>query len=110
MLLIHIHLWLGLFVTRRDDAAAGRRPAASSCATAAQARHAQDLTGDLATSVEESVLGIRVIKSYGRRPHMLTGFTRDAQRLRGAELEKIRTLGWFWAALEGMPAARACRA
>ncbi len=69
----------------------------------AQARHAQDLTGDLATSVEESVLGIRVIKSYGRRPHMLSGFTRDAQRLRGAELTKITTLGWFWSLLEGYP-------
>ena len=40
-----------------------------------EARRAQDLTGDLATSVEESALGIRVIKSYGRRPHMLAGFT-----------------------------------
>ena len=32
-----------------------------------QARRAQDLTGDLATGVEESVLGIRVVKSFGRR-------------------------------------------
>ena len=43
------------------------------------ARRAQDLTGDLATSVEESALGIRVIKSYGRRPHMLAGFTARRQ-------------------------------
>jgi ATP-binding cassette subfamily B protein len=101
-LLIHINLWLGLFVlgamtpliiiTRRFELRYSE-----------QARHAQDLTGDLATSVEESVLGIRVIKSYGRRPHMLGGFTRDAQRLRGAELEKINTLGWFWSMLEGYP-------
>jgi ATP-binding cassette, subfamily B, bacterial len=101
-LLIHIHLWLGLFVVlamtpliitvRRFE-----------LRYSAQARHAQDLTGDLATSVEESVLGIRVIKSYGRRPHMLRGFTRDAQRLRGAELKKITTLGWFWSLLEGYP-------
>ncbi len=68
-----------------------------------EARHAQDLTGDLATSVEESALGIRVIKSYGRRTHMLGSFTEDAQRLRGAELKKINTLGWFWALLEGLP-------
>ena len=68
-----------------------------------QARRAQDLTGDLATSVEESALGIRVIKSYGRRPHMLSMFTRDAARLRSAELTKIHTLGWFWALLEGTP-------
>jgi ATP-binding cassette subfamily B protein len=102
VLLIHIHLWLGLFVlacmtplavfTRRFELRYSR-----------EARHAQDLTGDLATSVEESALGIRVIKSYGRRPFMLQRFTRDAQRLRGAELKKVRTLGLFWALLEGMP-------
>jgi ATP-binding cassette subfamily B protein len=102
LLLIHIHLWLGLFVlvamaplavfTRRFELRYSR-----------DARRAQDLTGDLATSVEESVLGIRVIKSYGRRRHMLDGFTKDAQRLRGAELVKLRTLGWFWAVLEGLP-------
>ena len=34
---------------------------------------------------------------------MLTVFSRDAERLRGAELTKIRTLGWFWAMLEGTP-------
>ena len=102
VLLLEINLWLGLFVliavsplayfTRRFELRYSR-----------EARRAQDLTGDLATSVEESVLGIRVIKSYGRRQHMLAGFTRDAERLRGAELTKLRTLGWFWALLEGLP-------
>ncbi len=101
-LLININLPLGLFVlvamaplvisTRRFELRYSR-----------EARRAQDLTGDLATAVEESALGIRVIKSYGRRPHMLTRFSRDAQRLRGAELSKIRTLGFFWAVLEGTP-------
>jgi ATP-binding cassette subfamily B protein len=102
VLLIHIHLWLGLAVfvamtplvvfTRRFELRYGQ-----------QARRAQDLTGDLATSVEESALGIRVIKSYGRRPQMLAGFTRHAERLRAAETTKLRTLGLFWAVLEGMP-------
>ena len=67
------------------------------------ARRAQDLTGDLATSVEESALGIRVIKSYGRRPFMLTSFTRDAATLRSAEMRKVTTLAGFWALLEGWP-------
>lgn len=67
------------------------------------ARRAQDLTGDVATAVEESALGIRVIKAFGRRPHMLHAFTADVTRLRGAELTKIRTLGLFWALLEGLP-------
>jgi ATP-binding cassette subfamily B protein len=67
------------------------------------ARRVQDLTGDLATSVEESALGIRVIKSYGRRPQMLASFANDATALRRAELTKIGTLGRFWAVLEGQP-------
>jgi ATP-binding cassette subfamily B protein len=102
ILLLHIHLVLGLLVllamtplavfTRTFELRYSR-----------EARRAQDLTGDLATAVEESALGIRVIKSYGRRPQMLAGFTRDAQRLRGAELTKIKTLARFWALLEGLP-------
>jgi ATP-binding cassette, subfamily B, bacterial len=67
------------------------------------ARRVQDLTGDLATSVEESALGIRVIKSYGRRPQMLGSFTKAATVLRRAELTKIGTLARFWAVLEGQP-------
>jgi ATP-binding cassette subfamily B protein len=67
------------------------------------ARRAQDLTGDLATAVEESALGIRVIKSYGRRIRMLQRFTDQAGTLRQAEMTKIRTLGLFWAVLEGHP-------
>ncbi|MHA3702074.1 ABC transporter ATP-binding protein [Jatrophihabitans sp. YIM 134969] len=69
----------------------------------ADARRAQDLTGDLATAVEESALGIRVIKSYGRRPTMLRSFSRQAEVLRGAELTKIRTLAGFWTFLEAVP-------
>ena len=102
VLLVHIHLVLGLFVvaaiaplaifTRRFELRYGR-----------DARRVQDLTGDLATNVEESALGIRVIKSYGRRPQMLTSFTKQASVLRRAELTKIGTLGRFWALLEGQP-------
>ena len=102
ILLVHLQPTLGLFVllgmapllvlTRRFELRYSR-----------DARRAQDLTGDLATSVEESALGIRVIKSYGRRPQMLASFTRDASVLRGAELTKVRTLAGFWALLEGLP-------
>jgi ATP-binding cassette, subfamily B, bacterial len=101
-LLLHIHLVLGLFVvaaiaplgllTRRFELRYSR-----------DARRVQDLTGDLATDVEESALGIRVIKSYGRRPQMLASFTKQATVLRRAELTKIGTLAKFWAVLEGQP-------
>ncbi len=102
ILLVHLQPILGLFVllgmapllvlTRKFELRYSR-----------DARRAQDLTGDLATSVEESALGIRVIKSYGRRPQMLASFIRDASVLRGAELTKVRTLARFWALLEGLP-------
>ncbi len=101
-LLLSIQFWIGLFVlaamtplvvfTRRFELRYSQ-----------DARRAQDLTGDLATSVEESALGIRVIKSYGRRPQMLHSFSRDAAVLQEAELTKINTLARFWALLEGQP-------
>ncbi|HEX2904137.1 MAG TPA: ABC transporter ATP-binding protein [Jatrophihabitans sp.] len=68
-----------------------------------QARQAQDLTGDLATEVEESVLGIRVIKSFGRRRSLLAGFSRTAERLRQAELAKNRTLSNLWTVIGTYP-------
>ncbi|SOD70421.1 ATP-binding cassette subfamily B protein [Jatrophihabitans sp. GAS493] len=102
ILLIHLQVWLGLLVTlailpvvyatRSFEKHYGR-----------DARRAQDLTGDLATSVEESALGIRVIKSYGRGPEMITSFMRDAEVLRRAEITKISTQARFWSVLEGQP-------
>jgi ATP-binding cassette subfamily B protein len=68
-----------------------------------EARRAQDLTGDLATGVEESVLGIRVIKSFGRRGELLRTFTGDAQRLRDAELRKNKTLANLWTIIGTYP-------
>jgi ATP-binding cassette subfamily B protein len=68
-----------------------------------QARKAQDLTGDLATGVEESVLGIRVIKSFGRRAEQLRAFSGDAQRLRRAELAKNKTLANLWTVIGTYP-------
>jgi ATP-binding cassette subfamily B protein len=68
-----------------------------------EARKAQDLTGDLATSVEESVLGIRVIKSFGRREELLRTFSGDAERLRRAELTKNKTLANLWTVIGTYP-------
>jgi ATP-binding cassette subfamily B protein len=68
-----------------------------------EARRAQDLTGDLATGVEESVLGIRVVKSFGRRGQLLHNFTGDASRLREAELGKNRTLATLWTIIGTYP-------
>ncbi|QAY58948.1 ABC transporter ATP-binding protein [Microbacterium protaetiae] len=66
-------------------------------------RQSQDQAGDLATSVEESVHGIRVLKAFGRGKHALQKFTRQADTLRGTEMRKAHEVGllWFW--LDSVP-------
>ncbi|MDQ1171569.1 ATP-binding cassette subfamily B protein [Microbacterium proteolyticum] len=59
-------------------------------------RQSQDQAGDLATSVEESVHGIRVLKAFGRGKHALQKFTRQAESLRETEIDKARAVGWIW--------------
>lgn len=73
-------------------------------------RRSQDQAGDLATSVEESVHGIRVLKAFGRGGHALTQFTRRAQTLRQTEMQKSREVGllWFWHELVPVLALGAC--
>ena len=65
------------------------------------ARQSQDQAGDLATSVEESVHGIRVLKAFGRGKHALHKFAEQAESLRQTELRKARAIGviWFWLVL-----------
>jgi ATP-binding cassette subfamily B protein len=60
------------------------------------ARRSQDQQGDLATAVEESVHGIRVLKAFGRGRHALQGFRAQAEQLRGTELEKARAVAGLW--------------
>lgn len=67
------------------------------------ARRAQDQNGDLATTVEESVLGIRVLKAFGRGRHLADRFTREAKELRKTELRKVHTVGLLWAAIIVLP-------
>ena len=62
----------------------------------ATARMSQDQAGDLATSVEESVHGIRVIKSFGRGSFMTEKFANDALKLRGTELKKAKMVSKLW--------------
>ncbi|MDN8548747.1 ABC transporter ATP-binding protein [Microbacterium sp. NM3R9] len=59
-------------------------------------RQSQDQAGDLATSVEESVHGIRVLKAFGRGGHALQKFARQAETLRETEVQKARAVGWIW--------------
>jgi ATP-binding cassette subfamily B protein len=52
------------------------------------ARLSQDQSGDLATTVEESVHGIRVLKAFGRGRDALASFTGQAEALRRTEIRK----------------------
>jgi ATP-binding cassette, subfamily B, bacterial len=70
---------------------------------AALSRRSQDQIGDLATTVEESVLGIRVLKAFGRAPHLAAKFARQARELRTTELRKIHVIGLLWAAIIMLP-------
>ncbi|WP_240644032.1 ABC transporter ATP-binding protein [Antribacter gilvus] len=51
-------------------------------------RQSQDQSGDLATTVEESVHGIRVLKAFGRGRDALASFTDQADELRRTEMKK----------------------
>lgn len=60
------------------------------------ARISQDQAGDLATSIEESVHGIRVVKAFGRSGYFADKFSRDASNLRSTELKKAGLIANIW--------------
>ncbi|GAA4710848.1 ABC transporter ATP-binding protein [Promicromonospora umidemergens] len=68
-------------------------------------RLSQDQSGDLATTVEESVHGIRVLKAFGRGPDALDQFTDQAQGLRDTEIRKATTDAGLTTALRVIPEA-----
>ncbi|MFE7171973.1 ABC transporter ATP-binding protein [Streptomyces sp. NPDC057616] len=69
------------------------------------ARRAQDQVGDLTTVVEESVLGIRIIKGFGRHRSQARAFRDLARTLRGTELRKAGLLATIWGVIVTLPEA-----
>ncbi|MFE1174313.1 ABC transporter ATP-binding protein [Streptomyces sp. NPDC058773] len=67
------------------------------------ARRTQDQLGDLTTVVEESVLGIRIIKGFGRHRSQADAFRRLTRALRASELRKARLLAWIWGSITTLP-------
>jgi ATP-binding cassette, subfamily B, bacterial len=67
------------------------------------ARRSQDQAGDLATSVEESVHGIRVLKAFGRGEHVASKFAKEARDLRATELKKAGLIANIWVYLLLIP-------
>lgn len=67
------------------------------------ARRTQDQLGDLTTVVEESVLGIRIIKGFGRHRSQTEAFRKLTRALRTSELRKARLLAWIWGCNTTLP-------
>jgi ATP-binding cassette subfamily B protein len=68
-------------------------------------RTMQDQQGDLATVIEESAQGIRVIKSFGRRRYMAERFRDGARLIHDTAVRKARLLGRTWAGFDLVPNA-----
>jgi ATP-binding cassette subfamily B protein len=69
------------------------------------ARRLQDEQGDLATLIEESAQGVRLIKSFGRRAHMAGRFAVGARQLHDTAVGKARLLAKSWAQFDLVPNA-----
>ncbi|TDC06819.1 ABC transporter ATP-binding protein [Streptomyces sp. 8K308] len=67
------------------------------------ARRAQDQVGDLTTVVEESILGIRVIKGFGRHRSQARAFRELSRQLMDTELHKARLLAAIWLVILSLP-------
>ncbi|MFF9477312.1 ABC transporter ATP-binding protein [Streptomyces sp. NPDC014733] len=67
------------------------------------ARRALDQVGDLTTVIEESVLGIRIVKGFGRHRSQARMFRRLTHELRTTELHKARLLATIWGAITLLP-------
>ena len=70
------------------------------------ARRSQDQAGDLATTVEESVHGIRVLKAFGRSREALENFNEQAEELRQTEIAKAKHQATFTMVVTLLPGTR----
>lgn len=67
------------------------------------ARRSQDQVGDLASMVEESVLGIRILKAFGRSGHYARRFAGAGAELRSTELTKAAVVAKLWGSVIVIP-------
>tara|TARA_B110000459_G_scaffold14961_1_gene14588 strand:- start:4989 stop:6764 length:1776 start_codon:yes stop_codon:yes gene_type:complete len=67
------------------------------------ARLAQDQSGDLATRVEESVHGVRVLKAFGRGGFAAEQFATQASELKSTEISKAKAVANIWLYLMMIP-------
>lgn len=66
-------------------------------------RQAQDQAGHVATHVEESALGLRAVKSFGREDLVYQRFDEQATSLFETQTRKVSVSAKFWTLLEIIP-------
>ncbi|HEX7323046.1 MAG TPA: ABC transporter ATP-binding protein [Mycobacterium sp.] len=66
-------------------------------------RQAQDQAGHVATHVEESALGLRTVKSFGREQYVFDRFDTQAAVLCDIGIRKVAVSAKFWTLLEAIP-------
>ncbi|WP_248278926.1 ABC transporter ATP-binding protein [Brevibacterium sp. 'Marine'] len=66
-------------------------------------RRSQDTMGELTTDVEESIQGIRILKSFGRSPWAAERFAEISTRLKSLEVRKAKLDSWLWSVLLLLP-------
>jgi ATP-binding cassette subfamily B protein len=66
-------------------------------------RLAQDQSGHVATHVEESALGLRVVKSFGRERYVYDRFDEQLTNLYDTQVSRVSVSAKFWTLLEIIP-------
>ena len=66
-------------------------------------RLAQDQSGHVATHVEESALGVRVVKSFGREDYVYDRFDEQLTNLYDTQVSRVSVSAKFWTLLEVIP-------
>ena len=66
-------------------------------------RLAQDQSGHVATHVEESALGVRVVKSFGREDYAYDRFDVQLTNLYDTQVSRVLVSAKFWTLLEVIP-------
>ena len=66
-------------------------------------RLAQDQSGHVATHVEESALGVRVVKSFGREDYTYDRFNKQLTDLYETQVGRVSVSAKFWTVLEIIP-------
>src|SRR6202453_5077089 len=107
ILLIHLSWWLGL-ITAAVFAALVPVCLRFEKRYRVLSRQVQDQQGDLATIIEESATGIRVLKALGRGREAAARHDAQAAEVCRTQVEKAGLLGSFWALLDLIPNAVIC--